>query len=200
MNRDTTSWTVDGHQLPQYGYYADLGTVTGAIEAKDGVIVEWCKSPEIWYINARPVVPTGLPASVKLKSLTPTDGRNFEVALEWNVFGPIGEDLTVYIHFMDSEGKILFQADSRPQPPTNEWQGIVVTKGYGAVPDDIKPGTALSLQTGLWKPGDRRRPLQNNVHGDASVRLATVQIEEDNSQITGFDVNSIPAEHLEVLA
>ena len=46
VNRDGISWEVNNHHLPQYGYYADLGTVTGAIEEKDGVIVEWSKSPE----------------------------------------------------------------------------------------------------------------------------------------------------------
>jgi hypothetical protein len=200
VNRGETPWQVDGHTLPQYGYYAHLGEVTGAIEEKDGVIVEWSKSPETWYVNARPVIPRGLPASVKLKSLTHGEGRSFEVTLEWNVTGTIEEDLVVYIHFMDDQGNILFQADGRPHPPTTEWQGTLVTTGRGTVPETVKAGATLSLQAGLWAPGNGRRPLQHDVHGNGSVRLAEVALQGDDTACTGFEVAPVPPEHTALLA
>ncbi len=200
VNRGETPWQVDGHTLPQYGYYANLGEVAGAIEEKDGVIVEWSKSPETWYVNARPVIPRGLPASVKLESLTYGEGRSFEVALEWDVTGIIDEDLVVYIHFTDEKGNILFQADSRPQPPTNEWQGTLVTTGRGTVPETVKAGATLSLQAGLWAPGNGRRPLQHDVHGDGSVRLAELVLQGDDTACTGFEVAPVPPEHTALLA
>ena len=200
VNRGESDWQIAGRILPQYGYYADLGEVSGAIERKDGMIVEWSKSPYTWYVNARPVVARGVPASVRLATLRLTEGRAFEVTLAWEVFGAIEEDLVVYVHFMDDKGDILFQADGRPQPPTNEWQDAAVTTGRGVVPANLKPGDVVELQAGLWKPGDRRRPLQNNVHGDASVRLARVQLEGDSGALTGFAIAPIPSEQDEWLA
>lgn len=199
VNRGETPWEVEGCVLPQYGYYANLGTVTSAIESKDGVIVEWSKSPKTWFVNARPVIPRGLPAAVKLKSLTHTGDRNFEVALEWEVSGAIEEDLIVYVHFMDDKGNILFQADTRPQPSTSQWQGTVVVASHGVVPETVKAGTVLSLRTGLWKPGEGRRILRNNAHADAAVRLADVAIQGSDTAITGFDIQPVTPEHESLL-
>jgi hypothetical protein len=61
VNRGTADWTVNGHELPQYGFYARVpasgGMLEGAIERRSGLIVEWSKSPSMLYVNARPVVP-----------------------------------------------------------------------------------------------------------------------------------------------
>ena len=50
---------AEGHALPQYGFYARIPgqVVEAAIERRDGSIVEWAKSPSMFYVNARPVVP-----------------------------------------------------------------------------------------------------------------------------------------------
>lgn len=68
VNRDAESWTFSGHDLPQYGFYARIpapgGALEAAIEQKDGIIVEWSRSPGLWYVNARPVVPDAQPARV----------------------------------------------------------------------------------------------------------------------------------------
>jgi len=59
VNRGTSDWNVAGHVLPEYGYYARVqgheGTVESAVERLGGVIVEWSRSPSLWYVNARPV-------------------------------------------------------------------------------------------------------------------------------------------------
>jgi hypothetical protein len=66
VNRDAENWTASGHELPQYGFYARIpgsgGLLEAAIERRDGLIVEWSRSPELLYVNARPVVPDPQPA------------------------------------------------------------------------------------------------------------------------------------------
>ncbi len=61
VNRGEEDWNASQHVLPQYGFYARVpakdGVLEAAIERRDGLIVEWSKSPDMWYINARPVVP-----------------------------------------------------------------------------------------------------------------------------------------------
>ena len=59
-NRGAGSWTAAEHELPQYGFYARIpgkdGLLEAAIEQREGVIVEWSRSPAMLYVNARPVV------------------------------------------------------------------------------------------------------------------------------------------------
>ncbi len=61
VNRGAENWSVSNHELPQYGFYARVpvkdGVVEAAIERREGLIVEWAKSPAVIYMNARPVVP-----------------------------------------------------------------------------------------------------------------------------------------------
>lgn len=60
VNRGADDWQVDGHTLPQYGFYARVagakGLVEAAIERRDGLITEWSRSPEMFYVNPRPVI------------------------------------------------------------------------------------------------------------------------------------------------
>lgn len=53
VNRGETDWTVAGHTLPQYGFYARIadreGPVEAAVERRDGRIVEWASSPSAVY-------------------------------------------------------------------------------------------------------------------------------------------------------
>lgn len=63
VNRGATDWEIDGHILPQYGFYARMpGAVEAAIERKDGIIAEWARSPEAFYCNGRRVNPESVPA------------------------------------------------------------------------------------------------------------------------------------------
>jgi len=60
VNRGPGEWQVEGHILPQYGFYGRVpvtdGTIEAAIEVLEGVIVEWSQTPEQVYANARPIV------------------------------------------------------------------------------------------------------------------------------------------------
>lgn len=61
VNRGVENWSAAGHELPQYGFYARVpgksGVIEAAIERREGVIVEWAKSPAMFYANARPAAP-----------------------------------------------------------------------------------------------------------------------------------------------
>jgi hypothetical protein len=51
VNRGSSDWVVNGHTLPQYGFYAKAGPVEAAIEKRNGARVEWAKSPQSEYAN-----------------------------------------------------------------------------------------------------------------------------------------------------
>ena len=71
VNRGEMDWTVAGHTLPQYGFYARIagehGPVEAAIERRGGNLVEWASSPGMVYRDgfrlARDGVLTPLPES-----------------------------------------------------------------------------------------------------------------------------------------
>ncbi|MHB1034423.1 MAG: glycoside hydrolase family protein [Pirellulales bacterium] len=57
VNRGQDDWTLAGRTLPPYGFYARVpmakGLLEAAIERQEGVAVEWARSPESFYVNAR---------------------------------------------------------------------------------------------------------------------------------------------------
>lgn len=188
VNRGEQDWQADTHRLPQYGFYAEAQEVTCAIERKGDHLVEWSKSSDGWYVNARRVVSDALPVSVEVASLRLTAGRAYEVQLRWTATGPVPEDLAVYVHFLNPDKEILFQADHRPDPPTGQWKGDIMTTGRGTVPDTYNPGDTFTLVAGLWKPGASRRFIQGSTRGDTSVVLGTVRLDGTDGQVAGMTV------------
>jgi hypothetical protein len=79
VNRGETVWAVKDRELPQYGFYARIpaagGNLEGAIERRDGLIVEWSKSPSTMYVNARPVVPEPPPRAGSARTPQGPDPR-----------------------------------------------------------------------------------------------------------------------------
>jgi hypothetical protein len=57
VNRGTSDWRVGERTLPPYGFYARApltqGTVETAIERQGASTVEWSRSPNSYYYNAR---------------------------------------------------------------------------------------------------------------------------------------------------
>ena len=53
------SWTVEGHKLPQYGFYVRAADTEAAIEMKNGQRVEWARSPRAKYENGRLTLASG---------------------------------------------------------------------------------------------------------------------------------------------
>jgi hypothetical protein len=53
VNRGAQPWTVEGHKLPQYGFYLRAGGVEAAVETQTGQRTEWSRSPERQYENGR---------------------------------------------------------------------------------------------------------------------------------------------------
>lgn len=57
VNRGEGDWTVAGHTLPQYGFFAHVpsseGVVEASVERRDGEVVEIARSPKQLYVNGR---------------------------------------------------------------------------------------------------------------------------------------------------
>lgn len=106
VNRGESDWTVEGHTLPQYGFYARVasgsGVVEAAIERRDGRVVEWATSPTAVYRDGFRLTPGGvvrpLPDSGKLTA------RIEAGSLPWSMKAPQAAEA------LDEDGKVLRQA------------------------------------------------------------------------------------------
>ncbi len=118
VNRRAGDWTVEGHVLPQYGYYARIasaeGTVESAIERRAGAVVEWSQSPSAYYQRIRPNAGFRLlreGAAVRLIPL-PDSGR-FTAHLPWSRL-PWRPAAPKEVETLDASGQVLRRA---PLPP-----------------------------------------------------------------------------------
>lgn len=205
VNRGKEDWTIEGHILPQYGVYAripsDAGLVEVSIERKDGVIVEWSRSPSTIYVNARPVVSERLPVKVSVSSLKYKGNREGEIELRWEASRPLPKEMMVFVHFVDKSGEIIFQADHTPTIPTTQWQGIINTKGKFTIPDKYKSGDEFEIRVGLWSPSSGERALLEGYDdGTARIRLGKLQLEGQGSDITSISFQPLEEKEDPVLA
>jgi len=103
VNRGEADWSIAGHTLPQYGFYArvpgESGPVEAAIERREGHVVEWASSPSAIYRDGfrltREGILTPLPESGKFTA------RIDFARLPWSTKPPIEA------HALDESGNIL---------------------------------------------------------------------------------------------
>ena len=83
------------------------------------------------------------------------------VHLVWLTRQPMAESHKVFIHLIDDQGKLLAQADSRPQQyasNTNRWiPGQVIADRFELpLPSDAPPGR-YQVRVGLYNEADGQR-------------------------------------------
>jgi hypothetical protein len=91
VNRSAENWTVAGHTLPQYGFYARIpasnGLVEAAIELRDGATVEWSRSPSMTYENGRSAATGAFRLTKEGEALVVTplpESARFTARVRWN--------------------------------------------------------------------------------------------------------------------
>lgn len=199
VNRGSEDWEVEGHRLPQYGFYARVPTAEGlveaAIERREGVIVEWSRSPRQLYVNARPVVSDRWPVQVRVEEMRFLGKRRFLLRLAWEAKKPLPTPMRVFVHFTNAAGEIQFQGDHDPPLPTTQWQGTVPSSVQVEVPAKFSPGQTFELRVGLYDPkGGVRAPLEGRDDGTQRIRLGTLRLEGKGEEWTGIAWNPLPLE------
>ncbi len=185
VNRGVDDWMVDGHTLPQYGFYARVpeggGVAEAAIERRDGVIVEWSRSPEAAYSSARPFVTDRLPLKVSVGGIEDLGDRKFRLTLNWDAAGPIPDGYRILVHFTDAAGEILFQGDHGGPGPSGQWHGAFSTSVVARIPEAILAGKRFELRAGLYGANGRAQLLGL---GDEGRRLRLAAMEWTGSTLS----------------
>ena len=98
---------------------------------------------------------------------------------------PISKNNTVFVHFVNSQGELLFTDDHEPPTPTSSWQSgtTIEYRRTFFVPLSSPPG-ALSVQIGLYDPdtGNRVR-LTGNGSGQTNHGGAPIVLENEDTPV-----------------
>ena len=179
VNRGPDDWAVGGHTLPQYGFYARVpvggGATEAAIERRDGVIVEWSRSPEAAYSNARPYVTDRLPLKVSIGAIDDLGDRKFRLTLKWDAAGPIPDGYRIMVHFTDAAGEIVFQGDHGGPGTSRQWHGKFDTSTVVRIPEGVKTGQRFEMRVGLYMSNGPRAQLLGLSDEGRRLRLASME-------------------------
>ena len=189
VNRGTDDWTVEEHVLPPYGFLARVpskeGNVEAAIERREEVIVDWARGPSGYYVNARPVIQNRWPVRPSLESIRLVDGRKLQLSLQWEAERSLPLPLSVFIHFVDEKGEILFQASQKSGEPTTEWLDTVQNAGHSSDSrhDPCRPESRVARRA--VRPAERHPgpPLLGVDDGSHRIRLGTLQTVGEQAKI-----------------
>ncbi len=85
-------------------------------------------------------------------------GQNFRITYWWKSLDTVKKDYTVFVHFIDSNGKIVFQHDHKPPVPTSEWAlGDIISEKYDVcVPSHVNEST-YRIRFGLYDASTGKR-------------------------------------------
>ncbi|MFQ6133246.1 MAG: hypothetical protein ACE5R4_14485, partial [Armatimonadota bacterium] len=185
VNRGESDWTVEGHVLPQYGYFAAGDGVSSAIERLGGIIGESSSGPGGWYCNARAFDPDRrLKIRPHVEGFRDLGGGRFAWTIVWEAQEPAPRDLTVFVHFCaEKDGEadhIIFQDDHPAPQPTSRWRGELRVQRVIQVP----PGASGDYDAviGLYDARGRAN-LLGPPAGDSRIRLGTITVERQNDAI-----------------
>ena len=193
VNRGATDWNADGHVLPQYGFYAHIDGVEAAIERRDGILVEWSKSPDKYYVNARPYIAPGVPVRVQASDVSYEKEGKVKFTLHWHAEKPLDRDYRVFVHFVDEKGGLIFQGYGELPKPTTQWQGDIVIPCVASLPSSCGPGQEFEMRVGLYMPDGPRALLDGDADGERRVRLGKIRAESENRVVwTSFTEKPSP--------
>ncbi len=204
VNRGQDDWQVEGHVLPQYGFWARVQTDSGITETTiyraENRIVEKTLSPTALYVNARPASAEREPVDVRLEDISFVSPNIIRLKLQWTIRKLLESGLQVFVHFVDDNQKIVFQGDFMPTPSAEAWSGEITTTREIVIPETVPVGTRLELRVGLYKPqGGARVPVGGPNDGRLGVRLASVQINGTANQIENLTWQTIEEAETESL-
>lgn len=140
-------------------------------------------------------IPAGVPTLTGVwcepKACRP--GYGTKIRYEWFA-EPLGSNCSVFVHFVDSNGRMAFQADHEPPVPTVRWYGLKRYSRTVVVPTDTKPGK-YDIVIGFWNPkpadhGGGRKPFRIGQRqgfidpnltmlSDNACKVGTLEVSED---------------------
>src|SRR6185436_8760388 len=131
---------------PAKGFGLNLG--------KDSIPTKtlWIDDVEVVLGPMTDARPTVHPVSLDVPSCRP--GYGFRVTYRWDG-EPLGRDCSVFVHVLNAQGHMIFQADHVPSVATSVWSGRVEYTGLLLTPLEVADGE-YRVAVGLYDATGRR--------------------------------------------
>jgi hypothetical protein len=119
----------------------------------------------------------GLDASVQ-ENTALRSGEPLEVTIYWRAVARPSRDYTVFLHLLDSNGRVVAQSDSQPVGgnfPTSFWQDgdVVVDRHTVQMPSDLRPGR-YRLVGGMYDLSTMKRLAVEDLSGTPTGDVANL--------------------------
>jgi len=121
--------------------------------------------------------------TVTLSAPAATIGSPFEMTYRFAVAGnapAFAEDYWVFVHFLDTDGELMWTDDHQPPTPTRQWKpgsNVEYTRTM-FIPKFPYVGETR-VEVGLFSPGSGERlPLSGETIGQRSYRVATFDMRQ----------------------
>lgn len=193
VNRSDTDWSVAGHTLPQYGYFAQNGAIESSIERLGPAIAERARAAGKFYVNSRVFNPAApLPISPAADRVEYLGDRRFRLITTWTAEKPAPKDFAVtYTFSRNTPGRRAlteFSGGGTPKVPTSQWQGRVTLGADWTItmPAELPLGSYEILVT-LNEPKNRgqRQRLLGDEDNRRRYTVGTLVVEgRDKTTVT----------------
>ena len=127
-------------------------------------------------------------------------GDRFPLVLYWQTTQPVTEDLSVFVHLLAPDGRLIWQDDgaaNHDNRPTWTWEPgeIVIDPHTVPLPSDLPEGDYV-LTAGLydWMTGDRLR-VTDPTHSEKidTIRIATLSVRRPSTPLDVWAARALAA-------
>jgi hypothetical protein len=197
VNRGESEWTVSGHTLPQYGFLArvptEAGLVTAAVCRRQGLIVEQCESPSSVYVNGRRPAGGPLRISADVATVELAEAGRVALNIDWTIDDPIPAGYRPFLHFVDAEGEIVFQATYDASRARGLGIGRARLPATAQLPAACTAGDCFELRIGLYASGERapRLAISGPDDGERRIRLGKLTLQGDGQGVAGVQWQAV---------
>lgn len=114
-------------------------------------------------------------------------GSPVEVTYEFTVAADapaFGEDLMVFVHFVDADGELMWTDDHRPPVPTTQWKPGQTIKYNRLLFAAVYPSIGdASVKVGLYGKDQKRLPLAGPDDGQRAYTVAKFQVAPQSESV-----------------
>jgi hypothetical protein len=138
---------------------------------------------EGFFFDSNPVYP----GDESLLAISETSLARMGLVTAWRLTEPTEKNYTVYVHFVDSDGNIIAQADHqlwawdlKTEGPTASWTPELTHLDMVSIPDNVLAGDQpVSVRLGLWLPDTGEQfPVETQlIATDEAGRLIVGELE-----------------------
>jgi Family of unknown function (DUF5696) len=200
VNWGKEPWTVEGHELPQWGFLARGPETDVYTVVRDGKYADYAECPEFLFADARtsfsmPYVVEPV-AEPRLREMKYLGDSKISLTYEWDVKRAMADDYVAFVHFVNAGSTdpvgIEFQQDHKPSKATRQWKpGETVVDGPYELTIPAGKLDAYDILVGLYSPEKGGRLTLGGLDtGGSRIMVGRLKLEQQDGRITNVSLGN----------